>query len=233
MLGHLIQGLLLLLTNWPWQDTDAASHCSTGSGRWPTWPASTAPCPPRPRTARTRSPSSRTWAGRQQAPDGIRFIKTLFVWDLEIDIYLSNELDVGETSEEFLDCIVAYAVWPAEVRERFVLDSNWIVQLSENCFEDSNSNKLPSRYLNCSDSSDLTVLTYCFLSLGLMLTKLWVSHTASTCTMDTVVVKNEDGNRWMICHLTLTPSICSVTWRKSHWNILNRPSSDWNQLSYK
>ena len=65
-----------------------------------------------------------------------------------------------------------------------------------------------------------------------MLTKLWVSHTASTCTVDTVVVKNEDGNRWMICHLTLTPSICSVTWRKSHWNILNRPSSDWNELNY-
>ena len=43
---------------------------------------------------------------------------------LEFDSYLSNELDVGETSEEFLDCIVAYAVWPAEVRERFVLDSN-------------------------------------------------------------------------------------------------------------
>ena len=49
----------------------------------------------------------------------------------------------------------------------------------------------------------MTVLTYCFLSLGLMLTKLWVSHTASTCTMDTVVVKNEDGNRWMMCQCHL------------------------------
>ena len=53
-------------------------------------------------------------------------------------------------------------------------------------------------------SNDLTARTYCFLSLGLIETSDWMSQTASNFQSTTSVVRR----------------------RKSHWYILNRPSSD-------
>ena len=59
-------------------------------------------------------------------------------------------------------------------------------------------------HLNSSARRDLTVLTYCFLSLGLIATRAWMSQTASN----------------------LVATTSEVRARKSHWYRRIRPSLD-------
>ena len=116
-------------------------------------------------------------------------------------INLSCELDVAEASEKLFDCVVRDGVRSAQVGEGLVLDRTQKIpevrQLKIKGF-------LLRTHLNSSARRDLTVLTYCFLSLGLIATRAWMSQTASN----------------------LVATTSEVRARKSHWYRRIRPSLD-------
>ena len=79
---------------------------------------------------------------------------------------LCRELDVAEASEKLFDCVVRDGVRPAQVREWLVLDRNQ--KVPDNSSVRSVKPKYGKFNLNWSARRDLTVLTYCFLSRGLI-----------------------------------------------------------------
>ena len=101
-------------------------------------------------------------------------------------INLSCELDVAEASEKLFDCVVRDGVRSAQVGEGLVLDRNQKIpevrQLKIKGF-------MLGTHLNSSARRDLTVLTYCFLSLGLIATRAWMSQTASNLVATTSEVR--------------------------------------------
>ena len=120
-------------------------------------------------------------------------------------INLSCELDVAEASEKLFDCVVRDGVRSAQVGEGLVLDRNQkIPEVRQVKRKLEFKGFMLRTHLNSSARRDLTVLTYCFLSLGLIATRAWMSQTASN----------------------LVATTSEVRARKSHWYRRIRPSLD-------
>ena len=120
-------------------------------------------------------------------------------------INLSCELDVAEASEKLFDCVVRDGVRSAQVGEGLVLDRNQkIPEVRQVKSKLEFKGFMLRTHLNSSARRDLTVLTYCFLSLGLIATRAWMSQTASN----------------------LVATTSEVRARKSHWYRRIRPSLD-------
>ena len=111
-------------------------------------------------------------------------------------INLSSELDVTKAFEKLFDCVVRDGVRSAQLGKGLVLDRNQkIPEVRQLKIKLEFKGFMLRTHLNSSARRDLTVLTYPFLSLGLIATRAWMSQTASN----------------------LVATTSEVQARKSHW----------------